>query len=85
MAEAGDDQPLGALVAYLARDAAADEGGMGFQVGAGDLDGLLVRLLDPIPGGLISESPDDGGCGGPGPARGGAAAPGPPLLRGRGQ
>jgi len=50
MAEAGDDQPLGALVADLAGDAAADQGGMGFQVGAGDLDGLLVSLLDSVPG-----------------------------------
>ena len=65
VAEASDDQPLGALVADQACDAAADEGGMGFQVGAGDLDCLLVSLLDCVPGRLIAEGPDDGdGLGG---------------------
>ncbi|MDA8331308.1 MAG: hypothetical protein M0027_08915 [Candidatus Dormibacteraeota bacterium] len=64
-AEAGDDQTLGALVADQACDAAADHGGMGFQVGAGDLDCLLVGPLDCVPGVVIAEGPDDGdGLGG---------------------
>jgi len=35
-------------------------GGVGLEVGESGLDCLLVGQLDPVPGLLVSEDPDDG-------------------------